>query len=200
MELFRDSSEEEYMNELEKLKSSELGTEVVDPVIKTVAEWLSTKAQIKAMEKKLEEVTEVGKETVWGYNHALYKLLLREIHKSGKMYCTYSSHVVSEVSLELIFNENDNYQYYIEHICSECLANIRAKKSHSRCTVHRMKEEDGVRTWLKDETWQPLPTKLTDKTHKEHTSWFVNETLAEYGLPGKMDWTYHGYVFPPKLS
>lgn len=204
MELFRNSSEEEYMNELEKLKRSELGTVVVSPVIEKCTEWLAIKAQLKTLEEKLAEVTEAGKTTVHNYNHALYRLLLRKIQESGKTYCELTHHVVSEVTTVLMQSSSSDHRYYLKNACSQCLEVIKAGGivgCGMRYTLHETKMEGSIRMVLKDGVWKPVPKNLFwDHTSEDHTGWLEDKLLKAYGLPGKMEWTYHGKVFPPQIS
>jgi hypothetical protein len=186
MNLFRDSSEGECMNELEKLKHSELGAAAVDPIIEKHVEWLDIKAQLKTLEEKLLEVATARGKAVINYNRALYKLLLRKIQESGKAYCEYDNHVVSEVSAELTWNLNCN-GYYFLNACSRCLKEIKAGEivGGNRHVFYETKVEGGIRMRLKDGVWKPLPDDchFYDSASEGYEGWLEDTLLKAYSLP-----------------
>ena len=170
----------------------------INPVIEKYTEWWKVKSEIHTLENKRREVEEEGKKAVDEYNRALYKLLLRKIHESGKVYCEADNHVVSEVTTELVFNINCS-QYDLQNVCSRCLNAIKAGEivHGARHILYETKVEDGIRMMFKDGIWKPVPKDyFYDTTSEDYGGWLEDKLLKDYGLPEQLKMHYYGQMFP----
>jgi len=175
------------------LRASKLA-ETAKPIEAARDEYVALTEQMAELDGKRRSVVKAAAEEIRVHDIAYCKLFLEKVRELGKVYCDLGDHVVSEVSIQLVWNRNCP-GYYIHHTCPECLETIKAGEITPDGNIHdlhEMKEVNGNRLWLKDGEWRPLPERLTDFTRDDVIPWIDPDLAKEFGLP--MQFSIAGFM------